>query len=496
MPETGFVVNCKRRGLPPIVARCHGGGMKGPNHGQLALTAEPPFVAVAAAELPDVAFADTANREFPHHFTGPDGQLYVHRGALAAAWAMANGAGVPRAAQPIRDHLRGHLAKLGMSAALAEPAVAADQAETHLTRGTLDMAPAMACIRSAGPSVQAVAHDDTDGTNGRFQMEVYTGAVFKGHWYWGDVVLDLDGFQPKRLDVPAQVDHRGDMVAGHTENLWTDSGSIFAAGPFLNGDKEETAALISGRLSQGFPYQSSGEWQPIAVEQILEGATAVVNGQTHDGPVTIFREFDLAECSFVTRGWDSMTNAVAAKRPADHAGIITIHTKEQTMTTPAKTKDSPTTPAAVLAILGALSKVFDPERALAMVTANPAATGLDDFTTDLVSEIEQLRTQAADLETQHAETVQTLTAEVADLKAKATAAVATAAAPAPVVIVRPDDPTHTAAAADTTDQDHADILAKYEAMKSGSERRKYGKENREAIRAATIQRDRREFAAA
>ncbi len=55
------------------------------------------------AQLPDTAFADPDNRAFPHHWVvngsgadedgrWTDGEMYLHRGGLNAAWAAAMGA--------------------------------------------------------------------------------------------------------------------------------------------------------------------------------------------------------------------------------------------------------------------------------------------------------------------------------------------------------------------------------------------------------------------
>lgn len=78
------------------------------------------------SKLPDQAFADREERGFPHHWVrdgaGEDadghwteGEMFLHRGALQAAFAAAMGARTgQRAGQEIIDHLEAHRRAIGM----------------------------------------------------------------------------------------------------------------------------------------------------------------------------------------------------------------------------------------------------------------------------------------------------------------------------------------------------------------------------------------------
>jgi hypothetical protein len=58
--------------------------------------------------------------------------------------------------------------------------------------------------------------------------------------------------------------------------------------------------------------------EPSSIEEVLQGATTVVNGRTFSGPITVFKNSRIVEVSFTATGWDANTSAVAMSRGGDN----------------------------------------------------------------------------------------------------------------------------------------------------------------------------------
>jgi hypothetical protein len=85
---------------------------------------EPNWGSVDKTKLPDNAFADSSERKYPHHWVENgklgdegiyvDGDMYLHKGGLDAAWSAAQGArSGQKAPQAIIDHLQKHRKAIG-----------------------------------------------------------------------------------------------------------------------------------------------------------------------------------------------------------------------------------------------------------------------------------------------------------------------------------------------------------------------------------------------
>lgn len=242
------------------------------------------------------------------------------------------------------------------------------------------------------------AEQSAKGSKGEFEMVLYTGAPFSGHWYWGDVYLDVKGFKPVRQDVPACHNHIRDLLAGATRSFSSDpaTAQIRATGKFLEGtdEQEPTANKIRRRIDQGYPYQCSGTWVPTHVERVLEGGVGTVNGRQVRGPCAIFREFDCREASFTETGWDPMTSAVAAGEGGGTVAVeeIIINQESKTMSASAPQTPAPTTPApATLPLIKQLAAAFGDSRAIELIAAKPQATGPADFVAELMADLTTVR---------------------------------------------------------------------------------------------------------
>lgn len=146
-----------------------------------------------------------------------------------------------------------------------------------------------------------------------FSGVAYSGGMIENHWYWGQLVFDLETMSvPAKL--PALIDHDRSKRAGYVTSFTKDAQSgLSVSGNLLTN---ESGSAVASDSDEGFPWQMSVHITPNSVEEVAQGATVVVNGQSFVGPVTIFRNSTIQEVSFTATGWDSNTSATAlSKKP-------------------------------------------------------------------------------------------------------------------------------------------------------------------------------------
>lgn len=161
-----------------------------------------------------------------------------------------------------------------------------------------------------------------------FSGVAYSGGMIENHWYWGQLVFDLESMSvPAKL--PALIDHDRAQRAGYvtTSNVDINTG-LTVTGNLLSN---QAGSQVASDSDEGFPWQMSVHITPNSVEEVAQGASVVVNGKTLTGPVTIFRNTKITEVSFTATGWDSNTTATAlSKKPSGEQS--TQFNKEQPMT--------------------------------------------------------------------------------------------------------------------------------------------------------------------
>ncbi|TNX85368.1 hypothetical protein [Acinetobacter radioresistens] len=146
----------------------------------------------------------------------------------------------------------------------------------------------------------------------KFKGVAYAGGRVDGHWYWGrsGVVFDLEGIE---IDQPTALleEHFSSSRVGVVKQVNT-SGKIEVEGDFLSNTKAKEIVQDS---DDGFPFQMSMYIDPGSVEEVSNGKSVVVNGQTFEGPITIFRQNRIREFTICTTGADRNTsiNAFSGK---------------------------------------------------------------------------------------------------------------------------------------------------------------------------------------
>ncbi len=149
-----------------------------------------------------------------------------------------------------------------------------------------------------------------DGKKKRtFSGVAYSGEVITDHWYWKQVIFDLDSMQIKGR-IPALLEHLSYQRAGAIENhsISYESG-LTVSGILLSNEYGTQVATDS---DDGFPWQMSVRIEPSSIDEIQAGNTVTVNGKLLHGPITVFRGGRIREVSFCALGADENTMAVAA----------------------------------------------------------------------------------------------------------------------------------------------------------------------------------------
>lgn len=245
---------------------------------------------------------------YPHHWVknGKDtdgdgiwdeGEMYLHKGGLDAAWAAANGARSGKKASPeVIAHLRAHRRALGLEKG--------EKQSLSVPKDALRLGETLSCSFALSEKSE---DDDTPGVP--FEMTVYSGEIIPNHWWWGNLAIDLDGIQIYKQELPVLRDHEPDRIVGYTKRIKVEDGKVKVKGYILE-DTEDGQEVV--KLSRkGFPWQASMYIPPLSIEHVQAGETADVNGKKLTGPGTIFRRSVLRECSFCVLGADKHTEAKA-----------------------------------------------------------------------------------------------------------------------------------------------------------------------------------------
>ena len=145
-----------------------------------------------------------------------------------------------------------------------------------------------------------------------FKGTAYGGGRVDGHWFWGrnGVVFDLEGIEIP-TPTPLLEEHFSTSRVGVVKEVGINQ-NITVTGDFLRNVK---AREVVDDADDGYPFQMSMFIDPGSVEEVGQGVSVVVNGQTFTGPVAVFRNNRIREFTICSTGADRTTsvNAFSAK---------------------------------------------------------------------------------------------------------------------------------------------------------------------------------------
>ena len=119
---------------------------------------------------------------------------------------------------------------------------------------------------------------DIDGKKiPKLKMVAYSGGVIKGHWYWDNLAIDLDGIKFSVSKFPVLEQHNTDRKVAVIGKPVIEDGKLMAPenAKFMPTEAAEEFIKLS---QEGFPYQSSMYAKPSSIERLEEDAKAKVNG--------------------------------------------------------------------------------------------------------------------------------------------------------------------------------------------------------------------------
>ena len=158
----------------------------------------------------------------------------------------------------------------------------------------------------AQADIQAAADDSGFPT---VSMMAYGGGPIRVAGYKNPVVIDLDGVDGLGRSMPLLMQHNHDRIVGHGTPE-RDGNSLVLSG-VIGADNADSQQVLTLAKS-GFPWRSSVGAEVRKAEELPRGKSAVVNGQTVVGPMTIARSTYVYETSFTAVPADKSTSAVVA----------------------------------------------------------------------------------------------------------------------------------------------------------------------------------------
>jgi hypothetical protein len=227
---------------------------------------EPAWGKVNKETLPDSAFADTKGRRFPHHWVS-GGKMYLHRGGLASALQHAGGARSGKeASSAIKAHLNVHAKAIGMKDKKKQSQnIPVDINALHI-------------MDQENPEFEF--SESAEGVR-KFRMVGYSGKIITGHWWWGNLGIDLDGISFKKPKFPILRDHLTSKEMGFSKKpqISNKEGLVFTEKEVTFLENEDVDKFVENSR-KGFPYQASISARPTVIERVEEGSSVEVNGLT------------------------------------------------------------------------------------------------------------------------------------------------------------------------------------------------------------------------
>lgn len=146
---------------------------------------------------------------------------------------------------------------------------------------------------------------DSDDEQRKAEMTVYSGKKMD-HWYWGEMIIDVEGIQFSGNKHPILEDHDTSRKIGFANKVDTEGRVFFPEIKLLDNAH---ANEFYDNAKQGFPYQASISIRPTLVERVEKGEKVEVNGMNLPGPLTVFRKSNFREGSVCVFGVDSKTSS-------------------------------------------------------------------------------------------------------------------------------------------------------------------------------------------
>lgn len=154
-----------------------------------------------------------------------------------------------------------------------------------------------------------------------FEMLGYSGGVIKDHWWWGDLIINVQGMSFPKAKIPILAQHDIERKIGFSKKPIADDKILFDQITYL--DNEHSTAFRNDSIA-GFPFEASISAKPTEVLRLEKGAKMTVNGKNVQGPMTVWNKAVFRECSVCVFGADSNTKSKAFDEKVDECEEFSI----------------------------------------------------------------------------------------------------------------------------------------------------------------------------
>jgi hypothetical protein len=124
------------------------------------------------------------------------------------------------------------------------------------------------------------------------------------HWWWGRCVHDFSGMEHKEKIV-LDYCHCDDDLIGYADTFSIGENGLTLSGRIESIEPMDQANKVILQSDKGIPFEASIFFDDAVLEYVPEGYSTEVNGQTLEGPLTVFRKWLLRACSVCPYGYDS-----------------------------------------------------------------------------------------------------------------------------------------------------------------------------------------------
>lgn len=151
------------------------------------------------------------------------------------------------------------------------------------------------------------------------------------HWYWGQCVHDFAGMKSAAV-MPVDYCHFQNEVLGMIDKAEVTDQGLQLSGALIPFKDDDRASEVIYKAGAGVPYQASIDFDEyeIVVEDIPAGFSGDANGRTYQGPVAIFRKWELYGLGVCLRGVDEGTNVQFSRKLSGQTAAVTRFSKGPT----------------------------------------------------------------------------------------------------------------------------------------------------------------------
>jgi|TARA_A100001037_G_scaffold40607_1_gene31720 hypothetical protein len=131
------------------------------------------------------------------------------------------------------------------------------------------------------------------------------------HWYWGNVVHDLDGMRLTKDRIPLDFNHDANEIIGYLDEFEVTKEGLVCRGELTPFKDDDRASEIIFKAKAGVPWEASIAFggDGIKVENIAKGASAKVNGYELEGEAAVIRSWPFRGCAICPQGADENTSS-------------------------------------------------------------------------------------------------------------------------------------------------------------------------------------------